>query len=523
MQRRIQGQIQRRHLLQALAALGVSPLSPAALLSAQAKPAAAADFAAALRSQPLLTPMKGVDDSSGDCDTAQLATRGRWPEALRGRFYRNGPALFERNGERYHHWFDGDGMVQQFTLAGGRISHRGRLVQTSKLRAERTAGRFLLPAFGTSIDDAASITGADSVNVANTNALEYAGRVLAMWEGGSAYALDPADMSTRGPVVWGADLAGLPFSAHPKLDSAGNLWNFGTQGRHLLAWHVGPDGRLVRAQLGVSPYVGGMVHDMAVTERYLVVPLPPVKLDFASAAPEGPRHFALDPGQPLRILVMEKADISRQRVFELPAQLVFHVGNAHEEADGSVVLSFVGAPDAGFLDTTAVALMNGQPVPRRQQLAQVAQLQVARLHIASGRVTSQAIPGDVEFPRIDPRRIGVSGAGRAHWLLSGAAWKPYPSRQQPLLHGVQLTDLRSGSMRRFDYGEHAIVEEHILVPKPGRAGELDAWLLGTTFDAKRQQTVLNLLDAAHIEAGPIAQATLPYVLPLGFHGNFTAA
>jgi all-trans-8'-apo-beta-carotenal 15,15'-oxygenase len=35
--------------------------------------------------------------------------------------------------------------------------------------------------------------------------------------------------------------------------------------------------------------------------------------------------------------------------------------------------------------------------------------------------------------------------------------------------------------------------------------------------------VLNLLDAARIEDGPIAQATLPRVLPLGFHGNFTPA
>jgi carotenoid cleavage dioxygenase len=43
------------------------------------------------------------------------------------------------------------------------------------------------------------------------------------------------------------------------------------------------------------------------------------------------------------------------------------------------------------------------------------------------------------------------------------------------------------------------------------------------FDAKRQATVLNLLDAARIEDGPVAQAVLPYVLPLGFHGNFTAA
>ena len=55
------------------------------------------------------------------------------------------------------------------------------------------------------------------------------------------------------------------------------------------------------------------------------------------------------------------------------------------------------------------------------------------------------------------------------------------------------------------------------------AHELDAWLLGTTFDTKHQVTRVNLLDARHLADGPIAQATLPYLLPYGFHGNFTAA
>jgi carotenoid cleavage dioxygenase len=506
----------RRQLLQAFAAFG---LLPAALQQARARPADPAVFAAAVRSQPLLTPLRGVDDSTGDRETAQLATTGRWPAELRGRFYRNGPALFERGGQRYHHWFDGDGMVQRFTLEPPRISHRGRLVETSKLKAERAAGRFLLPAFGTAVDDAASISGADSVNVANTSVLEHAGRVLALWEGGSAYALDRITLGTEGPVTWGQDMAGLPFSAHPKLDTAGNLWNFGTTGQHFIAWHVGPDGRLQRMQLGALPYPGGMVHDMAVTERYLVVPLPPIRLDFASQPGDGPRRFKLDAGQPLRILVAEKADITRRRVFELPPQLVFHVGNATEVPDGSITLSFVGSPDASFLDRAAVALMSGQP-----GRGTPARLQQVRLQMATGRASLDVLaPGELEFPRMDPRRIAASGAGRARWLVSGAAWKPWPSRQHSMLHGLQLTDVQTGRYKRFDYGEHVVVEEHVLVPKPGKTGELDAWLLGTTFDAKRQQTVLNLLDAAHIEAGPVAQAALPYVLPLGFHGNFTPA
>ena len=504
----------RRHLLQALATVGGGL---AAAPRALARPGRAADFAANVASQPLLTPFKGVSDASGDCFTERLALRGRWPAALTGRFYRNGPALYERGGERYHHWFDGDGMVQQFTLTGSSVAHRGRLVKTAKLQAEQRAGRFLYGAFGTSVDNAPPIAGPDSVNSANTNALEHGGRLLALWEGGSAYAMDPTDLSTRGPVVWRDDLRGVPFSAHPKVDADGHLWNIGNAGRHLVVWHIDPRGRLVDVGLGESPFPGGMAHDMAVTARHLVVPLPPVRLLFGEPS-DGPRRFEMAPGEPLRILVISKADTRQRRLFELPAQMVFHVGNAHETRDGQIVLSFIGAPDLTFVNDGAVAPMQGRPGQSGASCTQQ-----VRLDLATGRSQLQRFEDQGEFPRIDPRRIGLP----ARWLLTAASFGAAPvfsaAAQPAQFHGLQLRDMDSGRTRRFDYGEQVAVEEHIWVPKPGRTGELDAWLLGTTFDARRQATVLNLLDAAHLEDGPIAQAQLPYVLPLGFHGNFTAA
>jgi carotenoid cleavage dioxygenase len=504
--------VQRRRLLTATAAGLAGSLAGPAL----AKPAQASVFATNVKSQPLMAPFKGVSDLSGDRDSGpgQILLRGRWPAELRGRFYRNGPALMERGAERYHHWFDGDGMVQQFSIGDGQVAHCGRLVRTAKLGLERQAGRFVMSALGTQIDGSPAAGGPDAYNVANTNAIEHAGRLLALWEGGSAYALDPKDLSTQGPVTWRKDLQQVPFSAHPKVDASGHLWNIGTTGATIVAWHIDPQGRLADVQLGASPYPGGMVHDMAVTERHLVVPLPPVSFDFIKPVGDGPRRFAMKAGEPLRVLVMEKADIRKRRVFELPPQMVFHVGNAHETGDGRIVLSYIAAPDAWFLDQAAVALMAAQP-----QVPGKLGLQIASLDMGSGKATLQALPGEVEFPRIDPRRIGLP----ARFLVTATAWQADASRSNALLHGVQLLDVASGRARRFDYGEMAVAEEHIVVPKPGKTGELDAWLLGTTYDARRQATVLNLLDAAHVEDGPIAQAILPYTLPLGFHGNFTAA
>ena len=532
--------LRRREALRALAAGGMTaavpglaraaaetkPAAPqtAAIMAppaTPADPAAAADgaaFDAAVAGKPWLAPFKGLD--RGDLQCSALAVTGRWPAGLRGRFYRNGPAVFERDGQRYRHWFDGDGMVQQFTFgsAGGSVSHLGRLVRTPKLLAERQAGRFLYGAFGTPIRSEAPIQGPDSMNTANTNAVEHAGRVLAMWEGGSAFALDPKDLSTGGAVTWQPGFEGVPFSAHPKIDRDGSLWNMGTFADKIVVWHVGADGRLVKAQVGASPYPNGMVHDVAITERYIVLPLPPIKMHYdriASGATPA-EAFVYEANQPLRVLVMKKDDIAERRVFELPACSVFHVGNAHERPDGRIALSFVGAPDAGFLRHGAVALVAGRAW---HGSGGPASTRTALLDMANGRAGVDVLGDDIEFPRIDPRRIGRA----ARHMASAANWKTYATLQPGMFHGVQMRDLQTGRVDRFDYGEHTLAEEHIVVPRPRSSHELDAWLVGTSFDAKRRVTSVNVLDARHVSDGPVARATLPYGLPYGFHGNFTAA
>ena len=521
----------RRDALRALASAGFVTAMPGLATAAAstkgaklakptplATPSEGAAFDAASAGKPWLAPFKGLD--RGDLQCSALAVTGRWPAELRGRFYRNGPAIFERDGQRYHHWFDGDGMVQQFTFggAGGTgVSHLGRLVRTPKLVAEREAGRFLYGAFGTAIHSEAPIQGPDSMNTANTNAIEHAGRVLATWEGGSAFALDPKDLSTSGPVTWQPGYESVPFSAHPKQDRDGSLWNMGTFADKVVVWHIGADGRLVRAQVGASPYPNGMVHDMAITDRFIVLPLPPIRMHYdriaAGATPA--EAFVYEANEPLRVLVMNKDDIAQRRVFELPARSVFHVGNAFERPDGAIALSFVGAPDADFLRHGAAALVAGQTFHGN---GGVASMHAALLDMASGKASVDVMHDNVEFPRIDPRRIGRA----ARHVASAANWKSYAALQPGLFHGVQMRDLQTGTVERFDYGEHTLAEEHIVVPKPRSSHELDAWLVGTSFDAKQRVTSVNVLDARHVADGPIAWATLPYGLPYGFHGNFSA-
>src|SRR6185437_14248024 len=186
----------------------------------------------------------------------------------------------------------------------------------------------------------------------------------------------------------------VPFSAHPKLDPAsGALWNIGTFGEKIVVWHIDAGGRLAGVQVGESPYPNGMAHDVAVTARYIVLPLPPVKMNYAAiargATPE--QAFDFQRSEPLRILVMRKDDIRERRVFELPARMVFHVGNAFERPDGRIALTYVGAKDDEFLIHGAVAMVAGHVAGPTGS-----QLQSALLDMTSGRATVEEMPGSIE-------------------------------------------------------------------------------------------------------------------------------
>ncbi len=485
----------RRGFLQAAAAAAVAPCA------ASSQAGVSIDtFAANIAGQPLLAPLAGI---SGDLDCERLVVSGRWPAELRGRFLRNGPALLARGGQRIGHWFEGDGMVQQFRIDGARIAHRGRLVQTTKLKIEAQAGRLMYPSFNGRPAPGVPISGPDSFNVANTNAIEHGGRLLALWEGGSAYGLDPDSLGTQGPVTWQPGWEQMPFSAHPKLDAKGTLWNFGIAGQRLVMYQIDATGRVAQAQVGSLPVRSGMVHDAAVTDRWFVIPLPPVRW-----SPGSPISF--DARDALRILVVAKHDVSKQRVFELPAEMVFHVGNAFERADGRIEMSYMGSPGGEFLVDAAVAMMEGRVAPAsRTQTVRVV------LDMASGRVEREVFGDEGEFPRVHPMFVGR----RARYLVSVASWR----RRSLFDHGLQVRDLESGRLQRWDHGDLGAAEEAVVVPKPGRSGEADAWLLATMFDGRRGVTVLQLFEMQHLADGPLASAALPYALPYGFHGNFHAA
>lgn len=446
-----------------------------------------------------------------------LNVQGRWPAALQGTLYRVGPARRELGGVAMNHWFDGDGMLQAFRFADGKVSHNGALMATPKLKAEEAAGRLLYSGFGSTLPNppptSSTVTGPDTLNPANINLLHLPAtkELFALWEAGSALAVDPDTLQAKGFKVWSPETQGAAFSAHPRTAPDGTVWSFGYvpgSGR-LLVYEIAPNGQLRRQHVMAAPQAE-MVHDFAITQRHLVFLLQPLQFKGQPGAGNLLERYRWDDKAPLIVLLVDQADFKVQR-FELPATGVFHLANAWEDG-GTVQVRFVAQPDIlGAMQQMDVARGRSNTATRATQWT----------HITLNPTTGQARMEHtgltkVEFPRIHPARNGLPT--RFATLLERSPG------MNPQVDGFDsVLTLQDDKPLRYRYGDGWIAEEHVYIPTSPGVPEGRGWVLGTAYHWPSERTALSVFDAQAVNAGPVARVTLPYGLPLGLHGQFIPA
>jgi carotenoid cleavage dioxygenase len=218
-----------------------------------------------------------------------------------------------------------------------------------------------------------------------------------------------------------------------------------------------------------------------------------------------------------KVLIIDKADLSRRRILEMPAAFVFHFGNAWDDGQ-QIHLDFVQGEPLPLINKRLESLMRGQR-PQDPQIRRESSPRFMRITLAGdqgGRIELQARDELVEFPVVDPRVVARRNTFVYYPTAvdTGARWG---------FNGLMRLNVESGARERFVFGADTVIEEHVLVPKPGSRREGEGWLLGMGYDIGKQLSFASIFDAEAISAGPLAQVWLPYWLPYGFHGRFYAA
>ncbi len=504
--------MQRRQLLKSMLALGITSAIPLPKLAYSQEQQNLINikqlFNQALSKNPSLL---GFTNIERDFASQTLTVEGKLPNDLVGSFFRNGPAKHERGDIRFRHLFEGDGMIQRFDIFDNQIVHQGKFIHTPKFVKEQQRKQFIYSGPDTKIPNSLPVITNDSVNTANTNIIPVGEDLWALWEAGSASQLDGKTLEFKQQVDLGANsrfgqsLKGLPFSAHPKIDPNGDIWNFGLNANGaIVLYHLAASGQVKNVGLINSQYRGGMLHDFLITDKHILLILPSLS---KNKHIEG--YFAgiqFDNKLPMQVLVIDKNTLSQKRSYELPSGFAFHFGNAWEAQDGTISFDASLYPNVDVLHELS-NVMQGK------QRANDGRSQTAFFTLKpNGSIEQQNFTANSEFPRVCGHLTGLRNRYLYHLSAhANSLWSD----------SLICLDTYNGNEQRYQYGDDYLVEEHIPVCPRGIEGT--GYIIGTALHVPSKRSCLNIFSAADIGAGPIARAWLPYHLPLGFHGNFKAA
>jgi carotenoid cleavage dioxygenase-like enzyme len=430
-----------------------------------------------------------------------LRVEGQLPTELRGTLYRCGPATRSCQGHPYRHLFDGDGAVTAIRFDGGSVHGAVRMVATPGLLAERAAGKALFPAYGT-LPPGPPRPLPRPKHAANISVLASADRVLALHEAGAPIELT-GELHTVGENDLGEPSIRHGFSAHPH-------WVAARAAHYNIGVHYGPTTRLALYELrdaaarrfGTVELAGPtMIHDVAVTERHIVVFAPPLRLDlraFATGLVSYSDALQWRPELGTEVIVIPIDDPASVIRFTIDPFFQWHLAAAHERGD-EIVVDVVRYPD--FTSNRWIgALPGGLDTPHAPGC-------LARATIDRTRRTATLVPASdvsLEFPVVDTHDPGR--------IFAIAHSSSAPNGPFDRIVGV---DLATGGVRDVELPPGHLPTEPIHVPGPD-----GGWLLSLVYDAASTASHVAVIDASTL--GVVARAWFDHHIPFTLHGAWVA-
>lgn len=451
--------------------------------------------------------LRGWQGTDTDIAEHSVSWQGTLPEQLIGKnLFRNGPGRQSLGGERYSHWFDGDGLINKYALNSDGMVHSAKFIRTKKFLQESQAGMFLYNGAGSTVKHRQAVKGPETVNTANIALLPIKNELWALWEAASPYRVAQDSLDTLGQVSFTQALDGVPFSAHPHKDQQGNIWNFGDISylgqQALIIYQLNEQGVLLQYKVVATPR-RSYLHDFAMTENHLIFFLPPLFPEKHAATLID--SFQWRPEQGGLLLVVDKNKLQVVNQIEMEAGFVFHFGNSWQSKD-ELVINACWYQDARIM-TEAMGDIIGTLNKVKQQRSCANQI---RINLKTNRLVMHKTPLSMEFPQFDQRHTAQPTEVQFGVTMStnlGAC--EYDS--------ISAYYANSDKLDSYCFGPGVVVEEPIFIAKDD-AIEGQGYLINTALNYEQGHTQVTVFDAQHICDGPLALAKLPYYLPLGFHG-----
>lgn len=424
-----------------------------------------------------------------ELSVTNLTWSGKIPKELNGLYVRNGSNPKHSNSP---HWFFGDGMLNGVRFESGKpVWYGNRWVRTPLYENDINFGDPNTPPLGGN-------------NQSNVSAVYHAGQLYTSGEIGYPYRINPSDLSTIGEFNFDGKLT-TSFTAHPKIDPVtGYMHCFGYWFLNpFLMYHVvDTNGRIIHSQ-AIDVAASTMMHSFAITDRDVVFWELPVVFSLEDALNGVANPFHWQPEYGARIGIMPLGGLASEiRWVDIDPCYVFHEVNAYR--DGNDVVVDVCRHNDMFADGQDI----GDSI-----------LKIHRWRINTGG-SQLAFRDEVvtdnqfELPSHD-RRF----SGRRHRYGWFAHTRDNPDTVD--FAGTGRIDYDTGRISVWEPGITRHSNEAFFVARG--SGEGDGWLLTFVHDHSDNTSVLAILNAQHVEDGPVAEVHMPRRVPHGFHATWIPA
>lgn len=450
---------------------------------------------------------------------------GTVPEAMSGTFYRVMPEPHYPSFIENDPWFNGDGVVSAFKIKGGHVDFKQAYVKTEKYVKEAEARRALLGKYRNKYTDAIAF---QVRSTANTNIVYWNGKLLALKEDSPPYSMDPTTLETLGLETFDGQLPALTFTAHPKFDPVTrDMVCFGYEAKgdgtpDICYYSIGPDGKFKETVWFTCPVVA-MIHDFAVTENYILLPVVNQTCDLERMK-KGGEHWQWDNDLPTYIGVLPRYGAKSEDVkwFEAPHGFVGHVANAFENEGGKIEISIAFSKLNVFFWWPDKDGKGPAPQEIRSDLLKwTIDPKATDLKLPAGELL---VTGELEFPRIDDR-YAMSRHSKTFYstfqpqLVDFPFVGPRMGGGYPPYNGFARLDAKTGAVEQYFAGPKKFTQELVFVPRSKTAEEGDGWILFLQSNFENMASELAIVDSNDL-SNAVALIKLPIRLRAGLHGNW---